>query len=40
MVLMVEVLPDLIDVDEGYGRVAEVFRANFTSAFDAVATLD
>ena len=33
MVLKVKVSPDLIagDVDEGYGKVADVFRRNLTS---------
>lgn len=33
MVLEVDVPPDLIDgdVDEGYGKVADAFRANFAA---------
>ena len=33
LVFKVQVLPDLIagDVDEGYGKVADVFRRNLTS---------
>ena len=36
MVLKVKVSPDLIagDVDEGYGKVADVFRRNLTSGED------
>jgi len=41
MVLKVTVAPDLIggDVDEGYGRVADAFRANFTAGLEVGAAL-
>jgi CubicO group peptidase (beta-lactamase class C family) len=41
MVLKVTVSPDLIsgDVDEGYGKVADAFRANFTSGSEVGAAL-
>jgi CubicO group peptidase (beta-lactamase class C family) len=41
MVLKVRVAPDLIggDVDEGYGKVADAFRANFTSGHEVGAAM-
>ena len=41
MVLKVTVSPDLIggDVDEGYGKVADAFRANFTSGHEVGAAV-
>ena len=41
MVLKVEVSPDLIagDVDEGYGKVADVFRRNLTSGQEVGAAV-
>jgi CubicO group peptidase (beta-lactamase class C family) len=41
MVLKVEVSPDLVggDVDEGYGRVADAFRANFASGREVGAAV-
>jgi CubicO group peptidase (beta-lactamase class C family) len=41
MVLKVQVSPDLIDgeVDEGYGKVADAFRANFTSGREVGAAV-
>lgn len=41
MVLKVSVPPDLIggDVDEGYGKVADAFRANFTACREVGAAL-
>ena len=41
MVLKVKVSPDLIagDVDEGYGKVADVFRRNLTSGQEVGAAV-
>ncbi|MCE9516160.1 MAG: beta-lactamase family protein, partial [Mycobacterium sp.] len=41
MVLRVDVPPDLIggDVDEGYGKVADAFRANFAERKEVGAAL-
>ena len=41
MVLKVTVSPDLVgrDVDEGYGKVADAFRANFVSGREVGAAI-
>ena len=41
MVLKVTVSPDLVggDVDEGYGKVADAFRANFASGREVGAAI-
>ena len=41
MVLKVTVSPDLVggDVDEGYGKVADAFRANFASGREVGAAM-
>ena len=41
MVLKVTVSPDLIggDVDEGYGKVADAFRANFAAGREVGAAM-